>query len=54
MFLLGLVSIIQITLLPGLLILKIYKVNKGFIQNLVLSFALSLIFNHIFVVLLLI
>lgn len=52
MFLLGLVSIIQITLLPGLLILKIYKVNKGFIQNLVLSFGLSLIFNHIFVVLL--
>ena len=52
MMLLGLLSIIQITFLPGFLILKAFRLKNGFIQNLVLSFALSLIFNHIFVVLL--
>jgi len=50
MFILGLFSIIQITLLPGLLIQKLVKLNKGIIQTLVYSFALSLIFNHLFVV----
>ncbi len=52
MFILGMLSLIQIVLLPGSIILKLLKISKGFIQNLVLSFALSLIFNHIFVVLL--
>lgn len=52
MFILGMLSIIQITLLPGLLIQKIVKINKGIIQTLVYSFALSLIFNHLYVTIL--
>jgi len=52
MFVLGMLSILQITFLPGFLILKTAKINKGIIQTLVFSFALSLISNHIFVVIL--
>ncbi|OQY36081.1 MAG: hypothetical protein B6243_03950 [Anaerolineaceae bacterium 4572_5.2] len=52
MFILGLLSIIQITFLPGILILKTLNVKKGFIQTLIFSFALSLIANHILVLLL--
>lgn len=52
MFILGLLSIIQITFLPGILILKAFRIKKGFIQTLIFSFALSLITNHLIVVLL--
>jgi len=45
----GILSFIQITFLPGILILKAFKIKPGFIQTLVFSFALSLISNHLIV-----
>jgi len=44
-FILGLLSLIQITFLPGFLVSKVLKI-EGFIKTLVLSFGLSLIINH--------
>jgi hypothetical protein len=52
MFILGLLSVIQVTFLPGLVIQKIAKINKGFLQTIIYSFALSLVFNHLFVIIL--
>ncbi|MBS1250820.1 MAG: hypothetical protein MAG431_02417 [Chloroflexi bacterium] len=52
MFILGLLSVIQVTFLPGILILKAFKVKKGFLQTLIFSFGLSLVANHLLVVLL--
>jgi hypothetical protein len=52
MFILGLLSIFQITFLPGLVIQKIAKINKGILQTIIFSFALSLVFNHLFVIIL--
>lgn len=52
MFFLGVCAIFQITFLPGFLILRLFKLKKGIIQTFIFSFALSLIFNHLFVVLL--
>jgi hypothetical protein len=49
MFLLGLISIIQITFLPGLILLKFFKAKHGILQSLVYAFALSLISNHLLV-----
>jgi len=49
MLLLGLLSFIQITFLPGILILKVFKIKPSFIQTLGFSFALSLISNHLIV-----
>jgi len=49
MLLLGLLSILQITLLPGLLILKAFDLKPGFIHKLIFAFALSLIANHLIV-----
>ncbi len=46
---LGILSFIQITFLPGILILKAFQIKSGFIQTLVFSFALSLISNHLIV-----
>ncbi len=50
MLLLGLLSILQITLLPGLLLLKAFKLKSGFTHKLVFAFALSLIANHLLVI----
>lgn len=52
MFFLGVCAIFQITFLPGFLILRMFKLKKGIIQTFIFSFALSLVFNHLFVVLL--
>lgn len=49
MFLFGLMSVIQITILPGVLILKAFNIKRGIVQRLVFSFALSLIANHLIV-----
>ncbi|MBC8504245.1 MAG: hypothetical protein H8D34_05270 [Chloroflexi bacterium] len=49
MLLLGFLSVLQITLLPGLLILKAFNIKRGTIHKLIFSFALSLITNHLVV-----
>ncbi|MEA3351702.1 MAG: hypothetical protein U9Q82_13875 [Chloroflexota bacterium] len=49
MLLLGTLSFIQITFLPGILILKAFKIKPGAIQTLTFSFGLSLISNHLIV-----
>jgi len=50
MYILGILSLLQILFLPGLILLKLFIGIKGFIQRLIYIFALSLIFNHLFVV----
>ncbi len=52
MYILGVLSVIQILFLPGLILMKFFHGVKGFIQKLIYTFGLSLIFNHLFVVLL--
>ncbi len=52
MYILGVLSLFQILVLPGLLFLRLFKFKKGILQGLIYSFALSLIFNHLVVVLL--
>lgn len=47
MFILGILSIIQVTFLPGILILKAFKIQKGIINSLVFSLGLSLMANYI-------
>ena len=49
MFILGLCALLQITFLPGILILGVFDLRKGVIQTLVSAFGLSLIVNHILV-----
>jgi hypothetical protein len=52
MFILGMLAVIQITFLPGVLIYKAFKLQKGIISSIVFSFGLSLIANYIGVFLL--
>lgn len=47
MFILGTLSVIQVTFLPGILILKAFKVQKGIVTTLVYSLGLSLMANYI-------
>ncbi len=49
MFVLGLLSVLQVTFLPGYLAINLLKIDSGKIRSLVLSFALSLIINHFIV-----
>ncbi len=49
MFLLGLLSVLQITFLPGFLLLKPFNVKNNVIQTIIFSLALSLIANHVIV-----
>ena len=51
MLLTGLLSLFQVTILPGVLLLKIFKIRKGILQNIIFTFALSLIANHLIVLL---
>ncbi len=51
MTLLGILSILQITFLPGLIFTRIYPVGRP-LTRIILSFALSLVFNYQFVFLL--
>jgi hypothetical protein len=46
MFFLGMLSIVQITILPGILILGMTGVKGSFLQRVAYTFALSLIFNY--------
>ena len=48
-FLLGVLALIQILFLPGSILLKFFKIDKGMIQTLVFTFGLSLIFNFLWV-----
>jgi len=52
MFVLGLLSVIQIVFLPGYLALRCLKLDKGAAGTLILSFALSLVINYFLVFLL--
>ncbi len=47
MFFLGLLSIFQITLLPGLIAIRFVKANLGFVERVSYVFALSLLINYI-------
>ena len=47
MFILGMLSVIQVTFLPGILILRAFKVQKGVVTTLVYSLGLSLMANYI-------
>lgn len=49
MFLLGLLSFLQIALLPGSLLIKAFDLKRGIIQTIIFILSLSLIFNHLFV-----
>jgi hypothetical protein len=48
-FFLGALSVFQMVFLPGFLILAFLKMNDGFLRTWVLSFALSLLVNHVLV-----
>lgn len=47
---LGILSILQLTLMPGLILAKAFKI-RGFWENLLVAIGLSQIFNYVFVVL---
>ena len=49
LFILGILSFLQICFLPGILILKAFNVKRGLIQKLIYAFAISLIANHLLV-----
>ena len=51
-FILGILSLIQIVFLPGLILLKIFNLRKGVIQAASFIFGLSLVFNFTWVLLL--
>ena len=51
MALLGILSILQITFLPGFILTWVYPVGRP-LTRIILSFALSLVFNYQFVLLL--
>jgi hypothetical protein len=51
-FILGILSLIQIGFLPGLILLKIFNLRKSVIQNIGFVFGLSLVFNFTWVLLL--
>ncbi len=42
-FILGVLALIQIFFLPGSILIKFFKIDKGMIQTLVFTFGLSLI-----------
>ena len=48
-FFLGFLSLIQIVFLPGLIIIRLFKLKNGVIQALVYAFGLSLIFNSLWI-----
>jgi len=52
MFFLGILAILQMTLLPGLVLVKAFRLKLGTIQGLVYCFGLSLIVNYAAVLLL--
>ena len=53
MLLLGILSLFQIISLPGLLILKLFKIKtNNIIQTFLYSFGLSLTFNYYFIIIL--
>ncbi len=51
-FILGSLSLIQILFLPGVILLKLFKLRRGVIQTIVFAFGLSLVFNFLWVLLL--
>jgi hypothetical protein len=51
MFLLGSIAFLQITFLPGILALKAFRLKINLLQTLIFSFGLSLIINHLLVLL---
>ena len=51
-FVLGLLSLLQITFLPGLIFLKLFKFEMPFCRTITASFVITLIFNYILVFLL--
>ncbi len=51
MFLLGSLAFIQVTFLPGVLALKAFRIKTNWLQTLIFSFGLSLIINHLLVLL---
>lgn len=52
LFILGTLSLIQILFLPGVILLKLFKLRRGVIQTIVFAFGLSLVFNFLWVLLL--
>lgn len=52
MFILGCVSILQASFFPGFLVIRKLRMNDGLLRTLLLSFPLSLIINHLVVLLL--
>ena len=46
MFLLGMLSVLQISFLPGYLIVRALRMDNGAIKTWILSFTLSVLFNH--------
>jgi len=52
LFILGSLSLIQILFLPGVILLKLFKLRRGVIQTFVFAFGFSLIFNFLWVLLL--
>jgi hypothetical protein len=49
MFFLGILAFLQITCLPGILLIKAFKIKGGFIQLVVSAFGISLMANYIIV-----
>jgi hypothetical protein len=47
---LGILSLLQLTLVPGLILTKVFRIC-GFWENLIAAIGLSQIFNYLFVVL---
>src|SRR5262245_44762997 len=50
MLLLGILSVLQISFLPGYLIVRALRMDDGAIKTWILSFTLSVLFNHWLVV----
>ena len=51
-FFLGALSVVQMVFLPGFLILAFFRMTDGFLRTWILSFALSLLVNHVLVTIL--
>ena len=49
MALAGLLSLVQIVVLPGYLLLRVLRIGRGIVATCILSFALSLVINHFLV-----
>jgi hypothetical protein len=52
MWIMGLASLLQVTLLPGIIVTSLLKTTDGIIKTLLLSFSVSLLTNHYLVILL--